>query len=148
MPPKFQFGILSANRTLYPNELFTVHQLECTSAANLTLCAASANAWVMIANCGSEIITVKDGSTVICTLEEGEYCMVYALLDQSTYLAQWPDSVPVFALSGRIRTTGAIVVDSTSNALTLLDTAGHYWLITVDTLGNLVTTDNGLTPPV
>lgn len=48
---------------------------------------------------------------------------------------------------GGVDTTDDIIIDSTTAGLVLLDTDGHYWRVTISTLGELVTTDLGTTKP-
>ena len=48
---------------------------------------------------------------------------------------------------GGIDTTQDIIIDSTTSGLVLLDTAGHYWRVTISTAGALTTTDLGTVKP-
>lgn len=50
-------------------------------------------------------------------------------------------------LTKGVDTTDDIVIDSSTAGLVLLDTAGHYWRIKVNTSGVLTTTDLGITKP-
>ena len=46
-----------------------------------------------------------------------------------------------------VDTTDDVIIDSTTSGLVLLDSAGHYWRVTVSTLGELITTDLGTVKP-
>lgn len=48
---------------------------------------------------------------------------------------------------GGTDTTEDIIIDSTTSGLVLLDTAGHYWRVKINTSGVLTTTDLGTTKP-
>lgn len=43
--------------------------------------------------------------------------------------------------------TSDVIIDLASSGLVLKDTNGHYWRVSVDTLGALVTTDLGTSKP-
>ena len=49
-----------------------------------------------------------------------------------------------------LETVGVIVIDTATTGIVFKDTQGtpHYWRLTVDNSGNLVTTDLGTTKPV
>ena len=49
--------------------------------------------------------------------------------------------------TGGVDTNGDAIIDSSSVGLVLLDTAGHYWRVTISTAGALTTTDLGTTKP-
>jgi hypothetical protein len=48
---------------------------------------------------------------------------------------------------GGVDTTKDIIIDSTTSGLVLLDTAGHYWRVMINTSGVLTRTDLGTTKP-
>lgn len=145
-PPGSLLYSASASVTLSPNECFRTHFINCTSAMDLTLPGAFVGAWVHVFNSGSATITVKDGSTTLCTLAADQYALIYVFADTSA-VPQWPTKVPTFSRAGKITTLGNIVFDVATSGLVLKDTDAHYWIFTVSTLGALVATDNGLTAP-
>lgn len=61
------------------------------------------------------------------------------------------DNLDGSSTTGRVRkgsdTTDDVVIDNSDAGLVLLDTAGHYWRVQVNTSGVLITTDLGTTKP-
>lgn len=133
--------------TLFDGDLFKTHYINATANISLTLPTASDGANAVIVNVGAGNIALKDGATTLATLTTDTYVTVLALATSSN-TPQWPNAVPLWSLDGRLLTSANIVIDSTTNGLTLKSTDGHYWAFTVNTEGALVSTDNGLTPPV
>lgn len=133
--------------TLYPTDLFKTHCINATGNFDLTLPTASYGDSVNIVNVGASTITVKDSATTLATLTTDQYVQIIAL-GTSSNTAQWPDAVPVWDVDGTLTTVANIIVDSTTKGFVLKSTDGHYWSFAVNTSGALVSTDNGLTPPV
>lgn len=71
--------------------------------------------------------------------------IVQGEMGQYTDLTRWNDSAGT--TTARFNKNVDLIFDSSARGLILLDGAGHYWRISVSTLGVLTTTDLGTSPP-
>lgn len=140
------FYSLAADTTLNASELGTVHYINCTANSALTLPGAVEGTATTIFNAGSAIVTVKDGATTLCTLGTNQWCIVPALVDSSG-LAQWPDAVAVFSLSGNMYLQGDLVIRNSAKGIVWTDTTDSHFVRGVITADALATTDLGGTEP-
>lgn len=90
---------IAANTTMGLGDLNRCLYINCTSASEYSLCEARHGGWVMIVNGGSAALTIKDGSTTLCTLGTDVMCFIRCFTD-SSFVPEWPDRVATYGADG------------------------------------------------
>lgn len=117
---------LSANETLLASDMNTVHYIDCTAASDLTLMPAVEAGWVMFNNIGTELITVKDGATTLCTLTTDQMCFIRCYAT-TAFAPAWPYKVETWSTAGLLTLGLPLPITSGGTGLSALGTANQLF---------------------
>jgi len=106
------FYELAKAKTIPAHAVCRAHYVNCTTAADLTLPNARRAAWLIVQNCGTQLITIKNqAGTTLITLSSSEQCKLKVWSDSSGVL-DWQVSPNKWNVSSGTYTFAGVTVSA------------------------------------
>ena len=136
-----------SNTTLNVDDMNLVHFINASGNFNLTLPTASEGLWIEVFNYGTGTITVKNaGGTTIGSIYQYFSSRIEVWPDASGNPA-WPVNIQIEGASNLSHFNNDLVQLDNTKGFVYKDSANHWWRLTINTAGALVSSDLGTSPP-